>query len=70
MYAGHRTMTCYSCYLTGHVSRRGPLVHIEGSMQKRRNANALAMELRLFCIKPSIHLVDVASDIMAIHHVM
>ena len=24
-------------------------------MQKRRNSNALAMELRLFCIKPSIY---------------
>ena len=24
-------------------------------MQKRRNSSALAMELRLFCIKPSIH---------------
>ena len=27
---------------------------IDGLMQKRRNSIALAMELRLFCIKPSI----------------
>ena len=29
--------------------------HFNGLMQKRRNSIALAMELRLFCIKPSIH---------------
>ena len=29
-------------------------IHIDGLMQKGRNSSALAMELRLFCIKPSI----------------
>ena len=29
------------------------LLDIDGLMQKRRNPSALAMELRLFCIKPS-----------------
>ena len=29
-------------------------LHIDGLMQKRRNSSALAMELRLFCINPSI----------------
>ena len=28
---------------------------IDGLMQKRRNSSALAMELRLLCIKPSIN---------------
>ena len=29
-------------------------------MQKRRNSIALAMELRLFCIKPSVYIVSFA----------
>ena len=28
--------------------------HIDGLMQERRNSSALAMELRLSCINPSI----------------
>ena len=30
------------------------MLNIDGLMQKRRNSSALAMELRLICIKPSI----------------
>ena len=29
-------------------------VHIDGLMKKRRNSIANALELRIFCIKPSI----------------
>ena len=29
--------------------------HIDGLMQRRRNSSALAMELRVFCTKPSIY---------------
>ena len=28
--------------------------YFDSEMQKRRNSSALALELRLFCIKPSI----------------
>ena len=30
------------------------MYRIDGLMQKRRNSSALAMELHLFCIKPSV----------------
>ena len=29
-------------------------VYVDGFMQKKRNPNALAMELRFFCMKPSM----------------
>ena len=34
------------------------IYHIDGLMQMRRNSSALAMELCLFCIKPSISSFD------------
>ena len=37
-------------YLRDEISS----IHTDGLMQKRRNSSALAMELRLFGIKPSI----------------
>ena len=37
-------------------------IHFDGLMQKRRNSSALAMELRLFCIKPSIFVFPKVSS--------
>ena len=34
--------------------RKEDKVHLDGLVQERRNSNALALELRLSCTKPSI----------------
>ena len=40
--------------LSGNLNQWDLLAHINGLVQERRNSSALAMELRLSCINPSI----------------
>ena len=45
-------------------------LHIDGLVQERCNSSALAMELRLFCTKPSIYQlteIDEYNEIRNIH---
>ena len=47
-------------------SQRGPVMHIDGLVQERRNSSALAMELHLSCTNPpiyeSVNLATIGSD--------
>ena len=38
------------------------ILHINHLMQKRHNSRALALELYLFCIKPSIYFTDIINS--------
>ena len=50
--SSYQTMTKYnSAQQTLHM-----ILGIDGLVQERRNSNALAMELRLSCTKPSVWL--------------
>ena len=50
--------TVYSLLL---ADMQGDEKHIDGLMQKRRNSIANALELRLFCIKPSVWSMEMNS---------
>ena len=49
--------------MTSHYLQLGcPVVHIDGLVQERRNSSALAMELGLSCINPSILCMSLSWD--------